>query len=264
MFLLVGRTTLLVDLITLALPKVNGRIILAGQIPLIPSSLTLPAPPSFAVEAALSLKHVRSIIRALKEGTGGSDLKRCFVEGCIGWVADWTSLEGAREAWKVTLEAEVCLFVCFPLSVLVGVNRVSMFSFLFFTRPERIFFSLKANSEKPLFLTLPKPPPTLFVQPSALPRLASVEWQPFLHTGQLAPSSPSFSTETSTNPDGLDSEDEYERTYEPMVRLVDHSEVGEWMECAFVEGNARWGLISLRSIGKPFRSRLFILFVLLG
>jgi diphthine-ammonia ligase len=77
---------------------VGERISLAGQIPLIPSTLTLPSPASFPVEVALSLKHVRSIVKALKEGTGGG-WESEFIEGCIGWVMDferdvlWTALD---------------------------------------------------------------------------------------------------------------------------------------------------------------------------
>ncbi|KAL7411096.1 hypothetical protein BDY24DRAFT_343422 [Mrakia frigida] len=63
---------------------VGERTSLAGQIALIPSTLSLPTPSSFATETALSLKHVRSIVKALKEGTGGG-WESEFVEGCIGW-----------------------------------------------------------------------------------------------------------------------------------------------------------------------------------
>jgi hypothetical protein len=90
------------------LPQVDRRLAMAGQIPLIPSSLTLPTPRSFSTEVALSLKHVKSIWAALKEGTGGSALSESFVEGCICWVdpAGWTDggLSGARTGWSTWLE----------------------------------------------------------------------------------------------------------------------------------------------------------------
>jgi diphthine-ammonia ligase len=83
------------------------RVFLAGQIPLIPSTLSLPTPSSFPVEASLSLKHVRSIVLALREGTGGG-WDSGFVEGCICWVPRWDSdLEGARCAWDASLTKEV-------------------------------------------------------------------------------------------------------------------------------------------------------------
>lgn len=81
---------------------------MAGQIPLIPPSLTLPAPQSFSTEVALSLKHVQSIWAALKEGTGGSALGESFVEGCICWIdpVGWKDggLTGARTGWSAWLE----------------------------------------------------------------------------------------------------------------------------------------------------------------
>lgn len=89
------------------LAQVGERISLAGQIPLIPHTLALPSPASFSTEVALSLKHVRSIVRALKDGPG-SGWESEFVEGCIGWVADFESgLAGARAGWKAGFEGLV-------------------------------------------------------------------------------------------------------------------------------------------------------------
>lgn len=88
--------------------QVDRRLSMAGQIPLVPSALTLPAPRSFNTEVALSLKHVRSIWAALKEGTGGNALSASFVEGCICWLdpAGWKAggLAGARAGWLAWLE----------------------------------------------------------------------------------------------------------------------------------------------------------------
>lgn len=88
--------------------QVDNRLALAGQIPLIPASLILPTPSSFNTEVALSLRHVKSIWVALKEGTGGSDLDKSFVEGCICWIdpKGWSNggLEKAKLGWETWLQ----------------------------------------------------------------------------------------------------------------------------------------------------------------
>ncbi|CED83896.1 Predicted ATPase (PP-loop superfamily) [Phaffia rhodozyma] len=196
---------------------VNSRITLSGQIPMIPATLALPDPPSFPLEAALCLKHVRSLIRALKEGTGGSDLKRCFIEGSIGWVSSWSDLDGARTAWTTTLEAET-------------------------------------EAENPLFLTSSIPPPTLLVQPSSLPRSAKLEWQSFLHTGQTSPRLPrptgaisTFASRTSGSDSDSDDE-ENRKSPEPIIRSFEKKGSVEWIESEFREGDARWGVAGFNDI----------------
>ena len=89
--------------------QVDSRVHVAGQIPLLPASLTLPVPPEddispYAQQAVLALQHVEEIIRVLrsKNTTGGG--WDGWGEGCIGW---WTKKDGAgsngiqvvRQAW---------------------------------------------------------------------------------------------------------------------------------------------------------------------
>jgi enamine deaminase RidA (YjgF/YER057c/UK114 family) len=73
---------------------------MAGQIPLIPSSLTLPSPPSIAYDTALSLQHIERVVEAAREGRWQGNC-----ESAICWIADsdersWrNTLEVARRGW---------------------------------------------------------------------------------------------------------------------------------------------------------------------
>lgn len=89
---------------------VNSRLHIAGQIPLLPASLTLPAYPApptspYAHQATLALQHVRKIIDVLRNpnSTGGGWTG--WVESCVGWWArpEGCGVEGpavASKAWK--------------------------------------------------------------------------------------------------------------------------------------------------------------------
>ena len=99
--------------LTDAVRQVDGRLHIAGQIPLLPASLTLPrAPPSpespYLHQAVLALQHVRRIIDVLrsKHNTGGG--WQGWVENCTVW---WARLEGhdegladIRRAWDLWAE----------------------------------------------------------------------------------------------------------------------------------------------------------------
>ncbi|GAA5911944.1 diphthine--ammonia ligase [Sporobolomyces salmoneus] len=81
----------------------GNRCYIAGQIPLIPSSLALPAPPDYPLEIALSLQHARRIAEAAPEGRW-----KGWNEGGIGWIAEqqneslWKErVRAAREGWRV-------------------------------------------------------------------------------------------------------------------------------------------------------------------
>ena len=184
--------------------QVGERVSLAGQIPLIPHTLALPSPASFSKEAALSLKHVRSIVKALKESIGGS-WESEYIEGCIGWVLDFErDLEGARKGWKAAFEGIVDPSSPFPRKT----GHV---------------------------------PPTLFVEPSSLPKGALVEWQVSLHTGRAA--NPIVTDYTDDNED--------EDVKPPVWNTPDAGEdVGAWEEGVFEEGEARWGVAVFESVGK--------------
>lgn len=91
---------------------VASRLHLAGQIPLIPASLTLPPAPAllkspYPHQATLALQHVGRIVQALKSrnATGGG--WEGWVEGAVGWWAksgDGESGEGVqvtRDAWRI-------------------------------------------------------------------------------------------------------------------------------------------------------------------
>ncbi|GAA6019499.1 hypothetical protein JCM11491_000978 [Sporobolomyces phaffii] len=55
---------------------VGNRCFIAGQIPLIPSSLSLPSPSDFPLEVALALQHVKRIVGAAQEGRWNDETER--------------------------------------------------------------------------------------------------------------------------------------------------------------------------------------------
>lgn len=73
------------------------RLFIAGQIGLVPSTLALLSPPSFATEAALSLQHVRRVIQAAASSPSESSL-----ESVVCWLADMRDLDRARAAWRAS------------------------------------------------------------------------------------------------------------------------------------------------------------------
>lgn len=93
---------------------VDSRLQIAGQIALLPPSLTLapyPPPPAspYAHQATLALQHVRRIIDVLRNpnSTGGGWTG--WVESCVAWWArpQGTGAEGAavaQRAWKAWAE----------------------------------------------------------------------------------------------------------------------------------------------------------------
>lgn len=56
---------------SLTLCKVDEKVFISGQIGLIPSSLSLPSPPSLGYETALACQHVERICKSVSETTGG-------------------------------------------------------------------------------------------------------------------------------------------------------------------------------------------------
>ncbi|GAA5935526.1 hypothetical protein JCM1841_003703 [Sporobolomyces salmonicolor] len=87
---------------------VAGRLFIAGQIPLVPRSLTLPSPPDFALEVALSLQHVRRVAKAASEARweGWSQGGICWLADGIG-ESEWRRrVRGARTGWEAFEEEE--------------------------------------------------------------------------------------------------------------------------------------------------------------
>ncbi|WWD21739.1 hypothetical protein CI109_106226 [Kwoniella shandongensis] len=128
---------------------VNSRLHLAGQIPLIPASLTLPlpsAPPTspYPHQATLALQHVRKIVDVLrsKNSTGGG--WEGWVESAVGWWATPPEVSGGGEA--------------------VGVVRKAW----------DIWTDSNGGAKAPI----------IFVQAKELPKGALVEYQVNLHTGR--------------------------------------------------------------------------------
>ncbi|GAA5821636.1 hypothetical protein JCM10212_000020 [Sporobolomyces blumeae] len=123
----------------------KNRCYIAGQIPLIPASLTLPSPPSFPLEVALSLQHVGRIVRAASEQRW-----RGWMEAGIGWIAETDS----RAKWNKSVEAARAGWDSFNSIIDEDGHHKST-------------------------------PPVLFVSAAQLPRSASVEWQVTWQTAQV-------------------------------------------------------------------------------
>ncbi|WVQ98311.1 hypothetical protein IAU59_005434 [Kwoniella sp. CBS 9459] len=182
---------------------VNSRLHLAGQIPLLPASLTLPIPPSeespYLHQSVLALQHVSSIIDVLrsKNSTGGG--WGGWVESAVAWWArggtSATSGEGvtiARQAWQIWAERN-------------GASKT----------------------------------PVAFVQARELPKGALVEFQVNLHTGRhgvgyeaLSSTSTAGTTTVShqseEKPDELDYDDEDELE---AVYTFGKEDMFKWESC---------------------------------
>jgi diphthine-ammonia ligase len=76
--------------------QVNERIYISGQIGLIPSSLTLPSPPSLAIETALSFQHVERVTNALKANSGGG--WNGFAQAALYWLAKASDIVHVKQA----------------------------------------------------------------------------------------------------------------------------------------------------------------------
>lgn len=72
----------------------GGKVFVAGQIGLIPSSLSLPIPKSFLQEAILSLQHIRRILETFPSTT--------YIEGIICFVTHSDHINLAKTVWKET------------------------------------------------------------------------------------------------------------------------------------------------------------------
>ncbi|WVW78164.1 hypothetical protein I302_100115 [Kwoniella bestiolae CBS 10118] len=172
---------------------VNQRIHLAGQIPLLPSSLTLPNPPCkgspYPHQAVLAVQHVGRIIDVLKSRnyTGGG--WEGWIESCVGWWARPSSGDGGG-----TREA-------------VGVVKRGWEMWVRKTNQSQV--------------------PVLFVQALELPKSALVEYQVNVHTGRrgVDPSSSSTSSEASVD----DDEDEDENLKPSYTSGLEESQ-GVWWE----------------------------------
>jgi len=137
---------------------------LAGQIPLIPASLSLPSPADFPTEVALSLQHVRRIVTAASEGRW-----KGWMEGGIAWIqeevdeTEWRKRAiGARQGWKLWNQQQA------------DPQEVSLH--LLFLFGIRVKDELDQRQVQP---------PLLLVSAAQLPRSASIEWQVTWQTEQV-------------------------------------------------------------------------------
>ncbi|KAH9918250.1 uncharacterized protein BXZ73DRAFT_92298 [Epithele typhae] len=74
----------------------DERVFISGQIGLIPSRLSLPSPPSLAMEAALAFQHAHRVVEALKTNSGGG--WQGHMQGVIYWLAHRRDIPAVRTA----------------------------------------------------------------------------------------------------------------------------------------------------------------------
>ncbi|KAH9951666.1 hypothetical protein B0H21DRAFT_185984 [Amylocystis lapponica] len=93
---------------------VDQRIFVSGQIGLVPSNLSLPAPPSLALETALSFQHVERVVTALNHNSGGG--WEGHVQGIIYWLTDTSNVPHVRKASQSHVQDTTAptLFVVVP------------------------------------------------------------------------------------------------------------------------------------------------------
>lgn len=167
----VGRTCLHVQSLSYWAPANIGpysqgiaalsqRLFIAGQIPLLPASLTLPSPPDFAMECALSLQHVRRAWRGSTEGRW-----KGWTEGGVCWVGP-TGQDGQGWAKRVRTAR---------MAWLTGLREMEA--------GEERGEDEEETSDVGEAAAEGKPAPMLFVEAAELPRGASVEWQVTFATG---------------------------------------------------------------------------------
>lgn len=74
----------------------DQRVFISGQIGLLPHNLTLPSPPSLALETALACQHVDRVTKALKMNSGGG--WEGHVQLTVYWLQKYDDLYSVREA----------------------------------------------------------------------------------------------------------------------------------------------------------------------
>ena len=153
---------------------------LAGQIPLIPASLTLPGPsPSvspYPLQSALALQHVRRVLDLMrsKQSTGGGWVGWC--ESVIAW---WATPPG-----EPAVDGSATVRAAWAASELAGET------------------------------------PVAFVQAAELPRGALVEFQVDLHTGRPAINASAELSATASVEDDDEDEDEDEDVQPVLSSVV--------------------------------------------
>jgi diphthine-ammonia ligase len=81
---------------------VEPYVFVSGQIGLLPASLTLPSPPSFALETALAFQHTDRVIRAANTA-GGHVLLALY------WLADDADTKHTRRACEMFCEVSLAI-----------------------------------------------------------------------------------------------------------------------------------------------------------
>ncbi|KAF8529049.1 hypothetical protein BU17DRAFT_73260 [Hysterangium stoloniferum] len=92
---------------------VGRRIFVSGQIGLLPSSHSLPSPPSLSQELALSMRHIRTIIDSIETTT--ENCRDSVIQGVFSWFTQAQDLPAIQEGMEASCTfgkgAAVTLFI---------------------------------------------------------------------------------------------------------------------------------------------------------
>lgn len=82
--------------------QASNRLTIAGQIPLLPRTLTFSTPRDVLFDAILALQHVRRIIEVMGDSSKGGAgwINRGWIEGVVGWYVGGNDVERVvRAVW---------------------------------------------------------------------------------------------------------------------------------------------------------------------
>lgn len=144
-------------LMTFVSVQADNRLTIAGQIPLIPSTLKLPDSPDITLECVLALQHVRRVTEVMRDTAKGGGGWKGWIEGLIAWYVGKEVEEVMRDVWREYIRI-VSRYIAAGLEYLAD--------------------SIKRGQNR-----LPAIP-VLFVQTTELPRGSRVEWQVVHSTGK--------------------------------------------------------------------------------
>jgi hypothetical protein len=128
--------------------QVEHRLTIAGQIGLIPPTLTLPSPQSFFEEAVLSLQHVRRIMAVLRSSSTAGGGWEGWVEGVICWYARTEDLSLAQSIWEshaAIVSRSSDLYGCLKLIIRCRMDTPTLLFFLFRFHSYRKVLLLNGN-----------------------------------------------------------------------------------------------------------------------
>lgn len=197
----------------------RGRIFVAGQIGLRPTTLELA--PSPAKQATLALQHARRIFQAVLESR--TDRRQGWVEGCVCWLSDAKWLSMAQAIWSAQTKVYA---------------------------DEEEEEPQKDGWEKEWLgagLHVAQIPTTFVILgPQALPRHAVAEWQLSAHSGDVYKEE--IEREEGEEENSEDEDEDREATFAMSKgHLSIGTYGGPWQAASSRRGRSQFGILHLRT-----------------